>query len=142
MKNIYLVPALSIAFLAIFFLGGNITGLVTFDPAVQANILLTTTEDDVLPGDAIIQVDFAGQSKSFAAEDFIMETGMPYERRAGKFGRIGYAGEGFTGEYVYSLSLDDLGFSTQVPEGEHTLKITVHYKDTFISSYEEVIRVA
>ncbi len=141
MNKIYLIPALSIAFLAIFFLGGNITGLVTFDPAVNANILLSTTEDDVLPGDAIIKINFADQSEELTAEEFILKTKMPYERRMGKLERIGYIGEGFTGDYAYSLPLENLGFSTQLSPGEYIIKVIVAYHDTLISSYEEKIKV-
>ncbi|MDO8555655.1 MAG: hypothetical protein Q7R96_00595 [Nanoarchaeota archaeon] len=142
MKNYYLLPLLSISLFILFLLGGNITGLVTLNQKeIQANIILTTTEDDVLPGEAIITMTIADYSASKTIKEFITITQQPYTERYGQLKQINYTGQGYSGEHTYTLPLTTFNPPTNLATGTYQLTTTITYKETTISTNTEEITI-
>lgn len=124
----YVLPVVSIFIILGFFLfDPSITGFFVKEPEeIGARIKVSTIEDLIIPGDAIVEVSLDGVSESITFSEFV-------ERSGGEFEFDG----GYTGNYDYSLPLVDFGF-TSIREGQ-VITVKVYSGDWVISESEAVV---
>jgi hypothetical protein len=137
-----LLPALSLAVVLLVSMRPEITGMsVATGGVVEAGVRLKTAEGVVLPAGAEISVSAGGESSSMGASEFIEASGGAYELSDGEAPAIGYSGEGYTGNHTYTVPLSAFGISRRLPEGKHTLRVTVAYGGEVITEAEEEVTV-
>jgi hypothetical protein len=143
-----LVPALSILmFLGVyFFLEPSTTGLAVHSEnvskLVNADVILTTSVNEIIPPDAIIEVVLDEQSNFMTINNFIMKTGGEYELERGELEEFGYYGNGFTGEYEYKLSLGDFDLNRDIGKGEHKFVTRIIYRGQTLYEKENNIMIS
>ncbi|MDO8628128.1 MAG: hypothetical protein Q7R56_00030, partial [Nanoarchaeota archaeon] len=106
---------------------------------INAAITITTTNEDVLPEAAILNLDIADNHYELSVKEFILTTKEPYNLAYGTLKTINYEGMGYQEEHTYTLTLTQLGFQPNLPPGTYTLTTTISYQDKIISTHEEKI---
>lgn len=138
----YLLPIITLIGFTIYaFINPNITGFVTVDKVkISSDIRVKLDPNVVMPKDSIVVVSINGEEARLTLEEFIKKTSQEYRYEQGSFPELNYNGLGYTGDYTYTLTLDDFNLGLVDPKNEYLLEIDVKYKDYLISHSEEVIK--
>ena len=132
----YLLPILTIiVFISVVFLNPEITGFAVKDiqDKVSANVVGLTDDNVVLPLYALVEVSLDDKKGSMSVKDFIEKNGSWYEIKNGGYPLINYYGEGYTGNHVYSLKLDDFNLGMIGNKDMHNLSIVIYYNGKIVS---------
>ncbi|MBI2140310.1 hypothetical protein HYU14_05270 [Candidatus Woesearchaeota archaeon] len=145
----YLIPLLSISILLGYaaFTSPTITGFAVQNVTeglreLEANVVLETTADEVLPESTKVSVMLDKETAFMNLYDFIKRTGMPYTYSEGNISSIGYAGKGFTGNYTYILPLSEFNIFRMVKPGEHHLSVQLVYLNHVLFERSEDVAVS
>ncbi len=144
MKRIlpYILPIITIfGFIVYAFINPEITGFATIDQVkISSDIRVELDPDVVMPEDSIVVVSINGEESTLTLDDFIKRTNQDYKYEQGSFPEIEYTGPGYTGNYTYTLTLEDFNLGLVEPRNKYLLEIDVKYKEHLISHSEEVIK--
>ena len=117
----------------------NITPL---NQALEADVTLITSPNELIPEDAAITVMLDNNSASLTIKEFIEKTGREFEYKYGKFEKIGYEGNGYTGNYTYKLPLSAFGLNREIKAGENTLRVQIKYMDLVLFEKESPVIIS
>ena len=130
-----LVPVFSVLIIisAFFFIKPEVTGLVVAEPEestnlVNADVILTTKANEVIPPDAFIQIELDNKKAQMSIADFIKKTGKEYKIETGELPDFNFYGPGFTGDYAYNLTLADFNLDREIGKGEHKFITRIIYR--------------
>jgi TusA-related sulfurtransferase len=151
MKKIlsYLIPIASVVIFisAYFFLEPTTTGLVILepgrqDPLVNADVSLTTKQQEVIPPNAVIEVSINNNRASMSIAEFIKKTGAPSEIAYGELPEFNFYGKGFTGDHEYKLTLDSFDLNRNLAEGEHRFTTRIIYQGNILFEKQNSIMIS
>ena len=144
-----LVPSISILLFigAYFFLEPATTGLVVYEPnqsnkLVNADVILKTKSTEVIPPDAMVQVEINNRKAQMSIAEFIKKTGKEYKIEEGEIPDFGFSGPGFTGNYIYNLTLADFNIDREVGIGEHIFITRIVYHRQVLYEKENRIMIS
>ncbi len=143
MKNTlpYILPVLTLfAFMVYAFINPQVTGFATINKVqVSSDIRLNLDPNVVMPADSLIIVTINDQESNMTLEDFIKKTGREYSYEQGSFPELNYEGMGYTGNYTYTLTLQDFNLGLLEQSDQYLLEIDIVYGDYLISHSEQII---
>ncbi|QQG39179.1 MAG: hypothetical protein HYS32_01850 [Candidatus Woesearchaeota archaeon] len=127
----YLIPVLSIVFIAAFLVYTDNPGVTGFavlnnEYEIDSSVKLKINANEVIPGDALMLVSLDDKEAGITVKDFIVKAG-------------GEVQDEYKGGVVYSLTLKDFNLDNKLPKGEHILKTRLVYKGETISESENII---
>ncbi len=143
-----LVPSISLILIAIAFFAirPETTGLVVMPPngtkLVNADVTLITKSNEVIPPDAIVEVEIDGLKDKMTVSNFIIKTGMEYQLANANLTDFGYFGPGFTGDYSYKLNLSDFKINRDIGKGEHRFITRIIYHNHLLYEKENRIMIS
>jgi hypothetical protein len=144
-----LLPSFSIFIVmaALFFLKPTTTGLVIYEPndtskLVNADVLLKTKSNEVIPPNALVQVKIDDKKAEMLLSEFIKKTGQPYNVSSAEIPDIGFYGPGFTGEHTYNLTLADFKIDRNIGTGEHVFTTSIIYRGKVLYQKENRIMIS
>lgn len=117
---------------------GNVSpGLRTLDALVS----LQTFSGELIPDTAVVVVMLDARKAILPIKEFILGTGKPFNYTLGTLPSINYTGLGFTGDYLYALSLSEFPIDREVKKGEHHLTMQIVYLQHVLFEKREDIAV-
>lgn len=125
----YTMPIISILVIMGFvFLDPTVTGFfVKEDDLIGAKITVSTTEEIVIPPEAVVEVGLDSVSREIRFSEFVERSGGDFKLVEG----------GYTGNYNYYLRTEDLGFNDL--EAGQVLRVRVYSGEWVISESEAVV---
>ncbi len=135
------IPAISLAIVALFFMRPGITGFVVAPGGmVSADIKVTTADGVILPEDSIIQISLGERRSSMPISSFIGKSGGQYDLVDGEAPEIGYSGIGYTGNHTYMVPISQFNISREILSGTYRIMVRIIHNGTVISEdVEDVI---
>ncbi len=126
----YLLPFVTV-FIVILYLtsGSNITGYVVKEIEIDADITLITEKNSYIPEDALVIISLDDEITEISVKDFIKKSNNEFE----------LTNYGYTGNYNYTLKLDEVVNNNLLNKGKHKLKMEVKYGEIILSSDEKEI---
>lgn len=144
-----LVPSISILLFisAFFFIEPATTGLVVYEPnqtnkLVNADVFLRTKSTEVIPPNALVQVEINNRKTHMSIADFIKKTGKDYRIENGEITEFGFNGPGFTGDFTYNLTLADFNINREIGIGEHVFITRILYNRQVLYEKENRIMIS
>ncbi len=139
----YVLPMITFIAIAIFAIANpNITGLAVQDQVqISSQIQLKMDPEVVMPPSALVKVTLDGKSSSMTIEDFIEKTGQDYSYEQGTFPQINYKGQGYTGDYTYTLDLSEFNLGLVPRKDQYLLEIDIIFNNELLSHSEEIVTV-
>jgi hypothetical protein len=144
-----LIPAISILIIIASFLliKPQVTGLAIYSPEnieklVNADVILKTKANEVIPPDAIVQVNLDNRKAEMTINDFIMRTGTKFEVKQGELPEFDFYGDGFSGNHTYNLSLSTFDIDRNIGKGEHRFIIRIIYHNKILYEKEDRIMIS
>ena len=136
----YLLPIVSILIIFGFlFFDPNITGFfVKENKEILPKLNIETKEGMVIPLESEVEVIVGNEKKIISVKEFIEKSKNEYKIEEGELNIIDYNGLGYTGNYKYSLSVDELGFKEEITKGEKII-IKIIYNKNIISQSEAIV---
>ncbi len=144
-----LVPVFSVLIIvsAVIFLKPDVTGLVIHEPGaipqnVNADVTLKTKSNEVIPPNAIIEVQLDENKAGMYIKEFIEKTGKDYKIETGALEEFGFYGPGYTGDYIYSMELSEFDIDREIGVGEHIFTTRIIYRNQILYEKENRIMIA
>ena len=143
----FMIPIASILIVIGFvFFKPNITGASVVEQTdnriIDADITLKTTPNEIIPLHSIIRVSIDTVSGTVPLTQFIEKTGKKFEIVEGALGKINYSGNGYSGNYTYTLTLKDFPLNTTIKNGTHTLINEIVFKDSVLYKNEKQVYIS
>ncbi len=120
-----------------FAVGNVSSGLRTLD----ASVSLQTFSGELIPDTSVVVVMLDARKAILPIKEFILRTGKPFNYTQGSLSSINYTGLGFTGDYLYTLSLSEFPIDREVKKGEHHLTMQIVYLQHVLFEKQEDIAV-
>lgn len=143
-----LVPVFSILIFmgAYFFMEPATTGLVVYSEnqskLVNADVRLSTKESEVIPPNAIVEIQVDDKQAMMTVSQFIQKTGQEYDVRTGSLPEFDFHGKGFTGDHTYTLTLADFDIDRKIGKGEHKFITRITYRNKVLYEKENNIMIS
>ena len=143
-----IIPVISVLLIAsvYFIMEPETTGLVVNEAnqsnrLVDADVILSTKVNEVIPPNAIVEITLDNNKGEMTISDFIKRTGKEYKIENGELPDFGFYGAGFTGNFVYNLSLSEFNINRNIGVGQHVFITRIKYRGNVLYSIHRVSEI-
>ena len=138
----YFLPIISILVLAVIaFSKPEITGLAVANDKeiVTSQVRIFLDKNSMLPKESIVIVSLDGKESKMPLTQFIEKSNGFKELKKGEIKAISFEGEGYIGENVYDVDLEEFKLGLVDKKNEHELIIKVLYNNQVLLENKKIV---